>query len=266
MFENLVECTRNRRRSKKWTYFAVTSIIWSLALVGVIIAGIFLYDAQLDKQLFIITMLDPLPPAPPPPPLGTGRVAATNTQQATTIYQPQMTSVREAPPLPAEVPAELPGSNFKASNTGDGFGVPGGSPDGVIGGVIGGSPDGVIGGTYISNPIPPPPPSKPDPETQPVTPTPSRIRQSEGVIRGNAIVRPKPEYPQLARSAHQEGEVQIEITIGEDGSVVDARIMNGPALLRQAALNAARQWRFNPTLLNKTPVKVQGILTFKFTL
>jgi TonB family protein len=96
--------------------------------------------------------------------------------------------------------------------------------------------------------------------------TPQIIRKSEGVIRGNTIYQAKPEYPAIARTASVSGDVQVEIVIGEDGNVVSTKILSGQPLLQQAALSAARQWKFKPTLLNNTPVKVQGVLTFRFTL
>jgi protein TonB len=92
------------------------------------------------------------------------------------------------------------------------------------------------------------------------------VRRSEGVIRGNALDRPVPDYPPLARTAHVEGDVVVEITIGEDGGVANARVLSGHALLQQAALSAAKRWKFKPTLLNNVPVKVSGVLTFRFKL
>lgn len=95
---------------------------------------------------------------------------------------------------------------------------------------------------------------------------PSIVRRSEGVLRGSAINRVTPEYPPLARTARASGDVVVEITISEDGGVISARVISGHPLLQQAALSAAKRWTFKPTLLNNTPVKVTGILTFRFTL
>jgi protein TonB len=92
------------------------------------------------------------------------------------------------------------------------------------------------------------------------------VRRSEGVIRGNAINRVIPEYPAIARHALITGDVEIEIIISEEGNVISARILSGHALLQQAALSAARMWKFKPTLLNHEPVKVQGVLTFRFNI
>lgn len=83
-------------------------------------------------------------------------------------------------------------------------------------------------------------------------------------MRGNALTRVTPEYPKLAAS-RVAGDVVVELLIDEKGNVESVRVVSGHALLQQAAIEAARQWKFKPTLLNKVPVKVTGILTFRFT-
>jgi TonB family protein len=60
--------------------------------------------------------------------------------------------------------------------------------------------------------------------------------------------------------------VQVRVTINETGEVADASAVDGHPLLRDAAVEAARQWQFKPTELGGTPVKVNGVLTFNFTL
>jgi len=60
--------------------------------------------------------------------------------------------------------------------------------------------------------------------------------------------------------------VQVQVTISEEGRVIEAIVLNGHPFLRQAALDAAHRWVFSPTMLSRTPVKVQGILTFNFVL
>jgi TonB family protein len=113
----------------------------------------------------------------------------------------------------------------------------------------------------------PPPPSSTE-----KAPTPSPERKpsispvSEGVLRGSAIARDIPLYPEIAKRSRVQGMVQVLITIGEDGTVLEASVLNGHPVLRQAALDSARRWRFSPTLLSRVPVKVQGVLTFNFRL
>jgi protein TonB len=109
----------------------------------------------------------------------------------------------------------------------------------------------VVGGK--SNPPPPPPPAAP-------------------VRVGGAIQEPKklkhvpPVYPQIAQTAKVQGVVIIEAIIGKDGGVRDAKVLRSVALLDQAALDAVRQWKFTPTLLNGVPVEVIMTVTVNFTL
>jgi protein TonB len=76
----------------------------------------------------------------------------------------------------------------------------------------------------------------------------------------------QPVYPQIAQTAKIQGIVIIEATIGKDGSVKDAKVLRSQAMLDQAALDAVRQWKFTPTLLNGQPVEVIMTVTVNFTL
>jgi TonB family protein len=89
---------------------------------------------------------------------------------------------------------------------------------------------------------------------------------SGGVLNGKAIYKPMPAYPPEARAAGAEGTVTVQILVGEDGQVVEAKAVSGPRLLREAAETAARNSRFSPTLLQGQPVKVSGVVTYDFVL
>jgi TonB family protein len=84
------------------------------------------------------------------------------------------------------------------------------------------------------------------------------------LLKGIVIKRVMPSYPPEAKAALVSGDVGVRITISEKGKVIEAEAVSGPELLREAALKAARQWRFEPLLLRGTPVKVRGVLTFNF--
>ncbi len=99
----------------------------------------------------------------------------------------------------------------------------------------------------------------------PPSSSPGQVKVSGGVLQGSAIKKVQPSYPATARTAKVSGAVQVHITVDETGKVSDARFINGPPLLRDAALQAAKQWLFKPTAMSGKPVKVQGILTFNFT-
>ena len=108
--------------------------------------------------------------------------------------------------------------------------------------------------------VPPPPPPPPP---GPLSST-NVIRKSGGVLAGEAIHRETPAYPPLARAAQISGAVVVEIAIDEEGNVFSARAVSGHPLLKDAAVEAARQWKFNPTMLEGKAVRVIGTLTFNF--
>ncbi len=89
---------------------------------------------------------------------------------------------------------------------------------------------------------------------------------SGGVLQGNAILRRQPEYPLSAKQSRVQGMVQVQVEIDEAGIVTNAKAIRGPSELYTASEQAARRWRFKPTLLAGRPVKVSGVLTFNFTL
>jgi Ca-activated chloride channel family protein len=106
----------------------------------------------------------------------------------------------------------------------------------------------------------------PTPTIQSATSDESRgITDSAGKAKGVATKKVLPTYPASAKSARASGAVQIQVTINEAGEVIDARAIGGHPLLRDAAVQAARQWRFKPTELSGKPVKTQGVLSFNFT-
>ena len=86
------------------------------------------------------------------------------------------------------------------------------------------------------------------------------------VLQGNAIKKVQPVYPAVAKAAQAEGAVQVQVSINEAGEISSAQVVSGHPLLRDAALDAARQWQFKPTEVGGQAVKVQGVLTFNFTL
>ncbi|HEY9405098.1 MAG TPA: TonB family protein [Pyrinomonadaceae bacterium] len=109
-----------------------------------------------------------------------------------------------------------------------------------------------------------PPPEGPWPIDRPVGAP--RAPISGGVINGNAISKPAPEYPAIARAARASGTVTVQVTFDEEGKVISARAASGHPLLQQAAVKAAYKARFSPVRLSGQPVKVNGVLTYNFVL
>jgi protein TonB len=91
------------------------------------------------------------------------------------------------------------------------------------------------------------------------------IRPGGDIREPRKVFDVTPVYPAIARAARVEGTVIIEATIARDGSVRDARLLRSTPMLDQAALDAVRQWRYTPSLLNGTPVEVLVTVTVRFT-
>jgi len=86
------------------------------------------------------------------------------------------------------------------------------------------------------------------------------------IAPGSALKKVAPAYPPEAKAAGVSGKVEVQVTISEKGQVIEAIAVSGPELLREAAEQAAKQWVFKPAKADRKAVKVQGILTFNFTL
>jgi len=98
-------------------------------------------------------------------------------------------------------------------------------------------------------------------------PTPAkRIRVAARVVEANLIRDVAPTYPPEAGRARIEGAVVLLAVIGKDGSVQDVRVESGLPLLAQAAIDAVKQWRYRPYLMNGEPVEVDSRITINFTL
>lgn len=87
---------------------------------------------------------------------------------------------------------------------------------------------------------------------------------SGGMLNGKALSLPQPEYPAAAKAAGAAGTVVVRVTIDEQGNVISAQAVSGPAPLQQASINAALQAKFAPTLLVGEPVQVTGVITYNF--
>jgi TonB family protein len=87
-----------------------------------------------------------------------------------------------------------------------------------------------------------------------------------GSLLPKATDKPAPTYPSSARNARVTGRVTVYLMLDEKGAVSKVARTDGPELLRGAAADAARRWRFRPTVVNGQPVRVSGFINFNFTL
>lgn len=87
-----------------------------------------------------------------------------------------------------------------------------------------------------------------------------------GGLDGQKLSAPSPAYPAIAKAAGAQGTVRVRITVNEDGNVVAAEAVSGHPLLQSAAVDAAREAKFKPTLLDGKPVQVSGVISYNFML
>ena len=124
-------------------------------------------------------------------------------------------------------------------------------PGGVLGGVLGAM------GT-VAPPPPPPPPV--------AVASNGPLHIGGNVKSPRAISTPQPKYPMLALQARIEGDVAIDAVIDKDGNVVEERAMSGPPLLMNAAIDAVKHWKYQPTYLNGEPWPIELTINVTFSL
>jgi protein TonB len=183
-----------------------------------------------------------------------------------TAQQPVARTVRSSPhifTMPARVPATI---SLAASE-------PGPAPEAASGGgdlaVIGGLGTGFgLSSTLInaiSRPTPPAPRIETPAPSKPAAPS-KPIPVSTGVQSAKLIRQVNPVYPALARQARISGTVRLMAIIGRDGAIQNLQVASGHPLLVPAAVEAVKQWRYHPTLLNDEPVEVITQIDVNFTL
>ena len=104
------------------------------------------------------------------------------------------------------------------------------------------------------------PTSPPDAEMK------QRIRVGGNVEAAAIVQRVMPEYPAIAKVAHISGTVILHAVIARDGTVRELNYVSGPSLLIKAVMDAVREWRYRPTLLNQVPVEVDTTIEVVFNL
>src|ERR1700690_4279280 len=242
MFEDSLLESGGRLKTKRGrtTTFA---IILEIALIGVMVLMPLIFTEALPKQQLMTFLVAPPPPPPPPPPAAA---------PVKVVKQIQTDIVNGALRTPTKIPQkiqmikedEAPPSMASAGVVG---GVPGGIPGGQMGGVIG----GIISST---------------PGAVPKVETPPRVRVSQGVSQGLLVRKVNPTYPPLARQARISGSVLLQAEISKEGSIENLHLISGHPMLAPAAIEAVKQWKYKPYILNGEPVEVETQITVNFTL
>ncbi|HZR65542.1 MAG TPA: TonB family protein [Terriglobales bacterium] len=95
-------------------------------------------------------------------------------------------------------------------------------------------------------------------------PTPGTLRISQGITQGLLVKRVPPEYPMAALQMRREGVVELLASIGKNGAITKVRVLAGDAALAKSAVDAVRQWKYRPYLLNGEPVEIETQITINF--
>ncbi len=229
---------------KRKAFSATFSFLLQCVFLGVLLLIPLLFTEALPKGQLLTFLVAPPPPPPPPPPAApTVRVVhetdmLNNGGLRTPTRIPKKVEIikeEEAPP-PSPVGGVVGG-------------VPGGIPGGQLGGVIG----GIISSSSAMASVPKLAPVK-------------RVRVSQGVTQGLLVHKVEPGYPKIALAARITGVVQLKAIIGKDGNIKQLEVLDGPPLLIPAAIDAVKQWRYRPYLLNGEAVEVETSVTVTFQL
>ncbi len=240
MFEDSLIESGNKLKTKRGLTTTI-SVVFQLMLIAVMVLIPLLFTEALPKtQLMTFLVAPPPPPPPPPPPAAVVHVVKQiqtnldNGQLRTPTKIPQkILDIKEdaAPPDMGGVVGGVPG------------GVPGGSMGGVLGGIIGNATTAV-----------------------PKVATPQRVRVSAGVTQGLVLKKVNPVYPPIARAARISGSVVLQAEISKNGDIQNLHAISGPPMLIPAAIDAVRQWKYKPYILNGEPVEVDTQITVIFSL
>jgi protein TonB len=214
-------------------------------LVGALVLPVLLVTGQLPQTPTMLAFVA-APPAPPPPPPPPPPPAAQKQKP------PDTPPVPNASAAPVDMPTRIQPELFDDEGE---EGVPGGVEGGIPGGVIG----GVLGGLLTE--IPPPPPPAPAAPRAPV--------RTGGNVQAPALItRVEPVYPPMAVHSFMQGTVILEALVDEDGTVDEVQVLRSAGkILDEAAIDAVKQWRYEPLLLNgiRAPFILSVVLSFKLT-
>jgi periplasmic protein TonB len=244
MFDDLVISSAKPNRTKTWwTVMLSTAVQFGIVILLILIPLI--YTEALPKQMLTTFLVAPAPPPPPPPPAAAVqrivkpvvRLMHNGQMMAPTVIPKKVSMIKEE-----ELPPDV-------GNVGVLGGVQGGIAGGSAGGVLG----GIIGG--VGSGLPPPPKAGP-----------TRIRVGGNVQQASLVRMVNPAYPPLAKAAHVSGTVVLHAIIAKDGTIQQLEYVSGPAMLMTSAMDAVRQWRYKPTMLNGEPVEVDTSISVVFTL
>jgi periplasmic protein TonB len=243
MFEDSLIESGGRLKTKRG-FTTTGAFLLQVALVGILVLIPLLFTEALPKTQLMTFLVAPPPPPPPPPPAAA---------PIKIIHQVQTNVINGQLRTPTKIPEKV--QMIKEDEAPPPVMASGGVVGGVPGGVPGGQMGGVIGGIISSTPV-----------AVPKIATPQRVRVSQGVTQGLLMRKVQPVYPPLARQARIQGAVLLAAEISKDGTIENLHLISGHPMLAPAAIEAVKQWKYKPYVLNGEPVEVETQITVNFSL
>jgi len=240
LFQSLVLTEPEKHAGRRSATLGISIVLHTALIIAIAILPLLFYDAlpsQEALKAFFVAPLEVAPPPPPPPPPPAGA-------RAVVRAAPRVEQAPQGFVAPVEVPNEI------RPEEGLDLGVDGGMAGGVEGGVPGGVVGGVVGG--LPSDAPPPP---------------SKVVRIGGQIAQPKLIRQvKPVYPDLAVQSRVSALVILEAEVDTRGYVKTVKVLRGHPLFDESAIEAVKQWRYQPLLLNGEPTGFILTVTVNFNL
>lgn len=240
MFEDSLMESQNRLSSPNQRWTAILSLTLQCSVVAAILALPLLHPEVLPFRIDTPKILLPLKPVPPPVPhVEASKATSISAASDTARLYSVPTHILPLGQATSDVP---PASALIGTGMGD--------PNGIVN-TLANATSGT--GPHVSLA-----PAKPESKRY--------LQISTGVSTGLLLAPIKPIYPRIAVVAHVEGTVKVEAIISKSGQIQSAHVTSGPEMLREAALEAIRNARYTPYLLNGSPTEVETTITVNFKL
>ncbi len=238
MFEDSFVSARVNAGAGRTRWLLAGSMGLQGLVVGLVVALPMLHPERLVARVSAPVVFVPVKPVTPPK-----VVAREVSRSAALAAVPEMTRVVDAPGrIPHGIAAEDPGAAPQVGMVGafSGVGMSGPGMPGVVS-------EGASGTHVVA-----------------VTAAKKAVRVSAGVTAGLLAEAIRPVYPAIAKAARVSGEVVVAATISPEGRIEGLRVVSGPAMLRDSAMEAIRRARYRPFLLNGEPTAVETTVTVEF--
>jgi periplasmic protein TonB len=237
MFEDSLIDSSGRIKTQS-KYYTVVGILLNTAVLATMILVPLVYPEALPRQAMSTLLIAPPPPLQKPEPQP-AQSREPKVKAVSEIFENSLVAPRIIPTHPRMIASDEALLSPAITGMGEGSG------------------DGIKAMTTILN----------NSAARPVIGQAARkTTVSSGVMQGYVLSRVTPIYPAIARAAHISGTVVMQATISKTGSIVNLHVLSGPPMLQQSAMEAVRNWRYKPYLLNGEPVEVETEINVIFNL